>query len=195
MKGAAYRLGISLPSQRDRCARARVRLGALTTVQAVYVLAASGELRAEVLVREAPARLPRGPDHGPRCRTRPVAPPGRPTRLPFGHELAAHSVDPGDRRDCGGGRGVRRLANEAAPTRRLMSDDARERAWAAVHDAIARLPGRAVGPCVYHGDGELWHVAAIDLRPRGRQAKREAIAATGATEIAALVALLRARAE
>jgi hypothetical protein len=40
----------------------------------------------------------------------------------------------------------------------------------------------------------LWHVTAIDLRPRGRYAKREAITATGATEIAALgslVALLR----
>jgi hypothetical protein len=42
----------------------------------------------------------------------------------------------------------------------------------------------------------LWHVNAVDLRPRGRHAKREAITATGATEIAALcalVALLEAR--
>jgi hypothetical protein len=41
-------------------------------------------------------------------------------------------------------------------------------------------------------------VAAIDLRPRGRQAKREAITATGATEVAALealVALVEARDE
>ena len=34
------------------------------------------------------------------------------------------------------------------------------------------------------------HVAAIDLRPRGRQARREAIEATGATEIEALDALV-----
>jgi hypothetical protein len=57
------------------------------------------------------------------------------------------------------------------------------------HDAIARLPGWAVGPCQYHGDGQRWHVSAIDLRPRGRHACREAITATGATEIAALRAL------
>ena len=67
--------------------------------------------------------------------------------------------------------------------------DERERAWAALHDAIATMPGWAVGPCVYHGDGALWHVAAIDLQPRGRQAIRESITATGATEIAALEAL------
>jgi hypothetical protein len=77
-----------------------------------------------------------------------------------------------------------------------VTEDVRERAWAAVHDALAELAGWAVGPCVYHGEEDLWHVAAIDLRPRGRQAKREAITATGATEIAALralVALLDAR--
>ena len=74
--------------------------------------------------------------------------------------------------------------------------DERERAWAALHDAIARMPGWVVGPCNYHGDGALWHVAAVDLRPRGRQATRESITATGTTEIAALkalVALLEAR--
>ena len=71
-----------------------------------------------------------------------------------------------------------------------MTGDERERAWAAVHDALARMPGWAVGPCVYHGDGGLWHVSAIDLRPRGRYARREAITATGATEIAALRALV-----
>jgi hypothetical protein len=60
---------------------------------------------------------------------------------------------------------------------------------AAVHAAIAEMPGWALGPCVYHGDGALRHVAAIDLRPRGRQAKREAIRATGATEVGALEAL------
>ena len=69
-------------------------------------------------------------------------------------------------------------------------EDERERAWAAVHDAMAQMPGWAVGPCTYHGEAERWHVAAIDLRPRGRQAKREAITATGATEIAALKALV-----
>jgi hypothetical protein len=74
--------------------------------------------------------------------------------------------------------------------------DEREAAWSTVHDAIAQLPGWAVGPCVYHGDGLRWHVAAVDLRPCGRQAKRQAITATGATEIGALtalVALLEAR--
>jgi hypothetical protein len=78
----------------------------------------------------------------------------------------------------------------------VATDDDRERAWAAVHDAIAQMPGWAVGPCTYHGDGALWHVTAVDLRPRGRYAKREAITGTGATEIAALgalVALLAAR--
>jgi hypothetical protein len=71
-----------------------------------------------------------------------------------------------------------------------MTDYDRERAWTSVHDAIGRMPGWAVGPCVYHADDGLWHVAAIDLRPRGRYAKREAITATGATEIAALRALV-----
>ncbi len=76
-------------------------------------------------------------------------------------------------------------------------EDARELAWAAVHDAVARMPGWAVGPGQYHGDDASWHVAAIDLRPRGRQAKREAIEATGDTEadaLRALAALLEARA-
>ena len=50
-------------------------------------------------------------------------------------------------------------------------------------------PGWAVGRCLYPGEDASWQVAAIDLRPRGRQAKREAIDATGTTEIAALDAL------
>jgi hypothetical protein len=78
-----------------------------------------------------------------------------------------------------------------------VTGDERERAWATVHDAIAQMPGWAVGPCQLHGEAASWHVAAIDLRPRGRQAKREAITATGTTEIAALAALaalLQARA-
>ena len=78
----------------------------------------------------------------------------------------------------------------------MATDDERERAWGAVHDAIAQMPAWAVGPCAYHGDDALWHVTAVDLRPRGRYAKREAITATGATEIEALGALvekLRAR--
>ena len=77
-----------------------------------------------------------------------------------------------------------------------MTDDERERAWGAVHDALARMPGWAGGPCTYHAEVALWHVTAIDLRPRGRYAKREAITATGATEsgaLGALVALLQAR--
>ena len=72
----------------------------------------------------------------------------------------------------------------------MATDDERERAWGAVHDAIAQMPGWAVGPCTYHGDGALWHVTVVDLRPRGRYAKREAITGTGATEIAALGALV-----
>ncbi|HEY5474187.1 MAG TPA: hypothetical protein VIK32_13480, partial [Candidatus Limnocylindrales bacterium] len=68
--------------------------------------------------------------------------------------------------------------------------DVRERAWAAIHDALAQLAGWAVGPCVYHGEEDLWHVTAVDLRPRGRYAKREAITGTGETEIAALGALV-----
>jgi hypothetical protein len=60
----------------------------------------------------------------------------------------------------------------------------------AVHDALAQMTGWAVGPCTYHGDGALWHITAVDLRQRGRYAKREAITVTGATEIAALRALV-----
>jgi hypothetical protein len=78
----------------------------------------------------------------------------------------------------------------------MATDDERERAWWAVHDAMARMPGWAVGPCTYHVEAALWHVTAVDLRPRGRHAKREAITATGETEIAslgALVELLEAR--
>lgn len=77
-----------------------------------------------------------------------------------------------------------------------MADDEREHAWGTVHDAIAQMPGWAVGPCSYHAEVALWYVAAIDLRPRGRYAKREAITGTGGTEVAALgalVALLEAR--
>jgi hypothetical protein len=68
--------------------------------------------------------------------------------------------------------------------------DERERAWAALHDLIARMPGWTVGPCTYHGDDALWHVAVVDLRPRGRQVQREAITATGVTEITALSVLV-----
>jgi hypothetical protein len=71
-----------------------------------------------------------------------------------------------------------------------VTDNARDRAWADVHDAMAQMPDWAVGPCVYHGDDALWHVTAVDLRPRGRQAKRETIEATGATEITALGVLV-----
>jgi hypothetical protein len=72
----------------------------------------------------------------------------------------------------------------------VVNDDERERAWAGAHEAIGQMPGWAVGPCTYHGDGALWHVTAVDLRPRGRYAKRDAITATGVTEIAALRALV-----
>ena len=72
----------------------------------------------------------------------------------------------------------------------MVTDDEREQAWGTVHDALARMPGWTVGPCTYHAEVALWHVTAVDLRPRGRYAKREAIVATGATEIDALGALL-----
>jgi len=72
----------------------------------------------------------------------------------------------------------------------VVADDEWERAWGTVHDAIAQMPGWAVGPCTYHGEVALWHVTAIDLRPRGRYAKREAITGAGATEIEALGALV-----
>ena len=78
----------------------------------------------------------------------------------------------------------------------VVTDDERESAWGAVHDAMAQMPGWAVGPCTYHAEVALWYVAVIDLRPRGRYAKREAITGTGPTEIealGALVALLEAR--
>jgi hypothetical protein len=84
---------------------------------------------------------------------------------------------------------VRRLARLAAQARPVTNDE-RERAWGAVHDAIAQMPGWAVGPCTYHSEVALWHVTAIDLRPRGRYARREAITATGTTEIEALDALV-----
>jgi len=73
----------------------------------------------------------------------------------------------------------------------MATDDERERAWGAVHDALAQMPGWAVGPCTFHAEVALWHVTAIDLRPRGRYAKREAITGTGATEIEALDALVQ----
>jgi hypothetical protein len=73
---------------------------------------------------------------------------------------------------------------------RSVTDEERERVWADLHDAIAQMPGWAVRPCTYHGEVALWHVAAVDLRPRGRQAKREAITATGETGVAALEALV-----
>jgi hypothetical protein len=113
----------------------------------------------------------------------------------LGCELAQSSLVARDNRDHHRDGLVRRLAPLVAQAG-SVTDEERESAWAAVHDALAQMPGWAVGPCVYHGDDDLWHVSAIDLRPRGRQAKREAITATGATEIAALrglVALLEAR--
>ena len=57
----------------------------------------------------------------------------------------------------------------------MVTNDQRERAWGGVHDAMAQMPGWAVGPCVYHGEVALWYVTAVDLRPRRRYAKREAI--------------------
>jgi hypothetical protein len=48
-----------------------------------------------------------------------------------------------------------------------VTDDERERAWAAVLDATAQTPGWAVGPRVDHGEGAQWHVAAVDLPVQG----------------------------
>jgi hypothetical protein len=36
------------------------------------------------------------------------------------------------------------------------------RYWVAVHDAIAAMPGWAVGPASYHGEDQRWHVTAAD---------------------------------
>jgi hypothetical protein len=67
-----------------------------------------------------------------------------------------------------------------------MTDAEGERAWGSVHDALARTPGWAVRPCTDHAEVARWHFTAFDLRPCGRYAKREAITATKATEIAVL---------
>ena len=72
----------------------------------------------------------------------------------------------------------------------MVTDDEREHAWGVVHDALAGMPGWAVGPCTFHAEVAPWQVTVIDLRPRGRYAKREAITATGATEIDALGSLV-----
>ena len=106
-----------------------------------------------------------------------------------GRELAPSSLVAREHRGRRGDHHVRRLAPLAAQARSVTEDE-RERAWAAVHDAMAQIPGWAVGPCTYHGEVALWYVAAVDLGPRGRQPKREAITATGMTEIAALKALV-----
>ena len=70
-----------------------------------------------------------------------------------------------------------------------MTADERESAWAAVHDAIGRLPGWAIGPCVYHADDALWHVTAIDLSPSWSIREAGGDPRTGMTDIAALGAL------
>ena len=68
-----------------------------------------------------------------------------------------------------------------------MTDAEREHAWGgSVHDALARTPSWAARPCTDHAEVARWHVTAIDLRPCGRYAKREAITATKATKIAVL---------
>lgn len=48
MKAAAAELGIAVPTLRGRLVATRRRLGVETTMQAVYVLAATGELAADV---------------------------------------------------------------------------------------------------------------------------------------------------
>ena len=50
--------------------------------------------------------------------------------------------------------------------RRKREVDGGEAAWAAVHDAVAAIPGWAVGPCEHHGEEASWQVAEVDLRPR-----------------------------
>ena len=72
----------------------------------------------------------------------------------------------------------------------MATDDERERAWGTVHDAIAGMPGWWVGPCTYYDTVALWYVSAINLRLPGCFAKREGVTGNGATEIAALGALV-----
>jgi hypothetical protein len=67
----------------------------------------------------------------------------------------------------------------------------REAAWYAVHTVLERLPGWRVTRAELHEDEGRWHVTAVDARPRGRQARHEAISATGTTEVEALERLSR----
>jgi hypothetical protein len=62
----------------------------------------------------------------------------------------------------------------------------RETAWVALHGAVERLPGWRATKAEFHEDERRWHVTAVDARPRGRQARHEAISATGATDIEAV---------
>ena len=34
----------------------------------------------------------------------------------------------------------------------MVTDDEREHAWGVVHDALAGMPGWAVGPCTFHAE-------------------------------------------
>ena len=47
----------------------------------------------------------------------------------------------------------------------VATDDEREQARRAVHDALARMPGWAVGPSVDNGDSALWHVTRVGSSP------------------------------
>ena len=71
-----------------------------------------------------------------------------------------------------------------AGPRPLLTD--REAAWFALPDAVQRLSDRRVTKAQLREDEQRWHVTAVDATPRGRQAKHEAISATGAIEIGAL---------
>lgn len=79
---------------------------------------------------------------------------------------------------------------EDAPEVPCPSGSPREQAWASVHLAVADMPGWAVGPCEFDAEAALWYVSAIDLRPQGWQATREALTGSGASEVEALRALV-----
>ncbi len=103
--------------------------------------------RSALLARTSGRGARAGPATKPHAARRcPGMPATAPGRLPFGHELAPDPVDSGRRGDSRRDRGVRCLAHQPAAPPRPLTDTTREPAWAAVHDAIAAMPG---GPSGY----------------------------------------------
>ncbi len=62
--------------------------------------------------------------------------------------------------------------------------DEREALYWRLHDALPL--GWHLTPADYHGEERRWHVTAVDLRQRGRRAKRESVAGIGPTELEAV---------